>query len=128
MKQRISSWGYVTLLFGSMLLAATACRKGETARKIQLSADKTELVLPGEANYSESLTITSNASWEIAINNDAEDWLEVDRTYGSGDAVVHLKTTKEIGNTSTREALVTLISSEGPMPLKAVTIKVSRRP
>lgn len=112
-------------LLAFALLCTVACKKEKNTPTPQLTADKTELRLTGEVNYTDSIAINANVPWVLTLSA-ATDWLEVDAVNGEGNAVVHIKNTKENNGTQNKEVVLTLTCSDNR--ISAVQIKVSQKP
>jgi hypothetical protein len=116
----------IPALLATVVLCFCACRKHDANdTPLQLSSSKNDLHLSGELDFTDSFSITANTGWYITVSP-AADWLQIDKTSGNGNAMIHITNTKENSGTQKREVTVTLAAVNNSVP--AVRITIDQKP
>lgn len=110
------------LSLGSLLMMAAlllnACKKDKVN---ELKADKTNIeVTPTGAK--ETIRISSNTEWTLAVPSEAVSWISANKTGGSGPADVELTVSANPG-TDPRSATLTVKSSSNEIAPISITVR-----
>lgn len=119
-----------TVLLFSLLTAVifiASCKKpnDETPQpepSYHLNLSATTVQSPASAGNSTNISIDANAEWKITLPAGV-DWIEVNKTSGSGNDAIQVKITKENNTGTKRTAIITVALVNGKVPSKQISVE-----
>jgi hypothetical protein len=130
-KQAKSKWPAIfsstifSLLIAVLFLASCKKTKDETPPPTESSYHlnlTTALVQsPAAAGTSTDVSVDANAEWKVTLP--AVDWIEIDKTSGTGNDVIKVKVSKENNSGAKRTVTITVALVNGKAPSKQITVE-----
>jgi len=122
---RIFSFPVLSLLAALLFLAS--CGKDPvtptpTPATYHLNVSQASVQAPATAGATSNITIDANADWKITIPAGV-DWIEVNKTAGTGNDAIQVKVSKENNTGAKRTAVLTVSLLNGKAPAKDITVE-----
>lgn len=124
---RIFSFVFFGLLITTLFFASCKKSKDETPQPqpettYHLNVSTTSIQAPASAGINTNVTIEANADWKVTLP-EGVDWIEVNKTSGTGNDAIQVKISKDNATGGKRSANVTVALVNGKAPSKKIAIE-----
>lgn len=118
---------FFSLLFAMLFLAACKKTKEDVPQPqpettYHLNVSTTSIQAPASAGANTNVNIEANADWKVTIPAGV-DWIEVNKTSGTGNEAIQVKVSKDNSSGAKRSANVTVALVNGKAPAKQITVE-----
>ncbi|MGZ4011679.1 MAG: hypothetical protein ACXVLF_12050 [Flavisolibacter sp.] len=129
-KNKRSKHIFPFVLFSFLALALTfaSCKKTTddnttpVEQTYHLNVSQSTIQAPSSAGTATNVTIDANADWTVTMPTGV-DWLEVNKTSGTGNDAIQVKLSKENTTASKRTTVITVALVNGKAPSKQISIE-----
>jgi len=117
---------FFTLLVATLFI--TSCSKpaditpSPTETNYHLNVSQSVIQTPSTAGTITSISIDANAEWKVMLPTGI-DWLEVNKTSGTGNDVIQIKVNRENATGNKRTAAITVALVNGKAPSKEISVE-----
>jgi hypothetical protein len=116
------------LAFLATVLFLASCKKSPTdtptpgEQTFHLNVSQLNIQAPSAAGSATTINIDANAQWTVAIPSGV-DWVEVNKTSGTGNDAIQVKVSKENITTAKRTATITVSLVNGKAPSREISVE-----
>jgi hypothetical protein len=124
---KIFSFSFFSLLIAVLFLASCKKPKDEVPQAqpeptFHLSVSATSIQAPASAGTNTNVSVEANADWKVTLPAGV-DWIEVNKTSGTGNEAIQVKVSKDNSTGVKRNATITVALINGKAPAKQITVE-----